>query len=84
MLLERLRNRLNRWFEQLICVEGFVQDFVVRSGSLEQVIVLVAAFGWVDAHKVASALVLRKRFPDVLPISAIGRPLHRLDHACPL
>lgn len=65
--------------DNFIAKEDFVDNFIVRSGLLEERIVHVAASGGVDSDEVASSLVFQDRFSDVLLVLEIGRLDQRLE-----
>lgn len=69
----------DRVAKDLIREESFVQDLVVGSWALEELIIDVRILGWIDSNIVATALVLSNSFPDILLVTDSCCLLHRLN-----
>lgn len=60
-------------FQDFITIENFLQDLVVWSNLLEKWIVHFTTSRWVNSDEIASSLVFKDSFANILFVSKIGR-----------
>jgi hypothetical protein len=66
-------------FKDFITIENFLQDLVVWSNILEKWIVHFTTSRWVDSDEIASPLVLKDSFANILFVLKIGSSFKRFE-----